>query len=331
MRSEDLPGAPGDEAAAAVNVELHAEELRVDTEVVLVAVARLKRRVIAEVRTLEVEVRREEMSLERVPTAGLASAEVDAPVDLLAEDLAKLKPGESLRVPLIEEELVLTRHPIVRRELVISKRLIDDVHTVTETVRREDAHVAFVPVAGEKDPADSAPAPDSSRPVGAETEAASVDPAGSAPQRLELHEEGLRVQVEPREVGHVEVRTGVVQAQASVPVHLHHEEIVIVEETVDVRPAPSEPRASQEYVIAEYGERATVRKQPVVVEELTLTPRSLTEERILTTDLKHEELSVEWIPAQTREPESAVEEGPGLEPGQHDTRPSRVQRRQRKR
>jgi uncharacterized protein (TIGR02271 family) len=70
----------------------------------------------------DVPVERERVRVERRPVSDAGSADI-------AED--------EIRVPLVEEELVVEKRAVVKEELIISKERIPDVETVDTEVRRE--------------------------------------------------------------------------------------------------------------------------------------------------------------------------------------------------
>lgn len=112
------------------------DELRVQrTEEELVAGTREREagsiRVRKRVRTarehIEVPIRHEEVTVERVPMEGAASeAEI-------GED--------EVVVPVIEEEVVVQKRPVVKEEVRIRKGVVEDTEVVEEDVRREEIEV----------------------------------------------------------------------------------------------------------------------------------------------------------------------------------------------
>jgi uncharacterized protein (TIGR02271 family) len=48
---------------------------------------------------------------------------------------------QEIRVPVIEEEVVITKRPVVKEELVIRTRLVTQEHVVEADVRRERVDV----------------------------------------------------------------------------------------------------------------------------------------------------------------------------------------------
>jgi uncharacterized protein (TIGR02271 family) len=127
-------------------LELTEEQLEVRTRAVPAGVVRLHKRVVSEIRMIEVTVRREELVVERVSADDLSQRRMD-PADepdetpLLAH---QLRPNESFCIPLVEEEIVVQTRPTVVEEVVVGKRLVETTQVVSATVRREQARVETI-------------------------------------------------------------------------------------------------------------------------------------------------------------------------------------------
>jgi uncharacterized protein (TIGR02271 family) len=52
-----------------------------------------------------------------------------------------MQPGETLRIPIIEEEVVVHKRPVVVEEITLGKRTIQETQEVSDTVRREQARI----------------------------------------------------------------------------------------------------------------------------------------------------------------------------------------------
>ena len=114
----------------------HDNELRVQrTEEELVAGTRereagelrVKKNVRTERESVEVPTRHEEVSVERVPLSGEASE-------------AEIGEGE-VNVPVTDEEVVVSKRPVVKEEVRIRKDVVEDTQIVEEDVRREEIDV----------------------------------------------------------------------------------------------------------------------------------------------------------------------------------------------
>jgi uncharacterized protein (TIGR02271 family) len=109
-------------------VELREEELRIEKDRVQAGEVRLRKEVVSEERTIDVPVTREEVVVERRPAAGGSEA-------------GAIDEGEEIRIPLMEEEVRVEKTPVVREEVTLKKRQVQDTEQVSETLRREEAHV----------------------------------------------------------------------------------------------------------------------------------------------------------------------------------------------
>ncbi len=111
------------------SVQLREEQLRAEKERVQAGEVRLRKEVVTEERTLEVPVTREEVVVERRPAAQgqQASGSIDE--------------GEEIRIPVMEEEVHVEKTPVVREEVSLKKRQVQSTREVSDTVRREEAHI----------------------------------------------------------------------------------------------------------------------------------------------------------------------------------------------
>jgi stress response protein YsnF len=126
------------------------EELVPRAEPVQVGEVRLVKRVVTEKRTIEVEVRHEEVSVEHHPTDASGSPLVvleyeqqhAAEVGLDSAPEPDLSGEEDVtRVPVYAEQIVVSRRPYVVEEVWVRKRRVLERRTVTGEVRREDLEV----------------------------------------------------------------------------------------------------------------------------------------------------------------------------------------------
>jgi len=134
-------------AESGASIELVEEELRARTRAVQTGEVTIRKEVVSETRTIEVPVRREELVIERRPVdrrpvdSGRANTEADPLVEQLVARLRHMRSGETLRIPIIEEEVVVHKQPVVVEEISVGKRISQETQNVSETVRREEAHV----------------------------------------------------------------------------------------------------------------------------------------------------------------------------------------------
>jgi uncharacterized protein (TIGR02271 family) len=110
-------------------VELREEELRVEKDRVQAGEVRLRKEVVAEERSIDVPVTREEVVIDRRPAASGRKAG------------GTIDEGEEVRIPLMEEEVRVEKTPVVREEVSLKKRQVQDTEKVSDTVRREEARI----------------------------------------------------------------------------------------------------------------------------------------------------------------------------------------------
>jgi len=107
---------------------LHAEKRPVETGEVTV-----RKEVHTETKTLEVPVQREEVVIERTPVHGRAATEGVAAGDI--------REGEQIRVPVREEQVNVSKEPVVTEEVKVGKRVVQDTERVSGEVRKEEVKV----------------------------------------------------------------------------------------------------------------------------------------------------------------------------------------------
>ena len=124
---------------------LVSEELVPRTQVVQVGEVIVRKTVVTEMRTIEVPVRREEIIVERsilrqplaAPSGNrfeqtATSEEPPAQTTDLGAD------EEVIRIPILEEQVTVEKHPVVREEVRVLKRRVQDVAQVSEQLRHEE-------------------------------------------------------------------------------------------------------------------------------------------------------------------------------------------------
>src|SRR5215203_472655 len=110
-----------------LRVQRTEEELAAGTREREAGELRVKKNVRTERESVEVPTRHEEVSVERVPLSGEASE-------------AQIGEGE-VNVPVTEEEVVVSKRPVVKEEVRIRKDVVEDTQIVEEDVRREEIEV----------------------------------------------------------------------------------------------------------------------------------------------------------------------------------------------
>ncbi len=110
-----------------LRVQRTEEELAAGTREREAGEIRVKKNVRTERESVEVPTRHEEVSVERVPLSGEASEAQ------IGED--------EVNVPVTEEEVVVSKRPVVKEEVRIRKDVVEDTEVVEEDVRREQVEV----------------------------------------------------------------------------------------------------------------------------------------------------------------------------------------------
>jgi uncharacterized protein (TIGR02271 family) len=110
------------------SLRLREEELRAQKQPVEAGEVHLRKDVVTEEKTIDVPTTREEVYVERRPGSGDVS---DKPIG----------EGETINVPVREEQVMVEKQPVVREEISLGKRAVQENQQVTDTVRREEAHV----------------------------------------------------------------------------------------------------------------------------------------------------------------------------------------------
>jgi uncharacterized protein (TIGR02271 family) len=113
------------ETTAEAEVVLSEERLQVDRRQRPHERVRLRKYVVTEYVTVRVPVRREEVSLERIPI----------------EDEHDSEPADGPELVLMTEEPVIEKHVVARERVRLHKDVMTAEREVTETVRREQAEV----------------------------------------------------------------------------------------------------------------------------------------------------------------------------------------------
>jgi uncharacterized protein (TIGR02271 family) len=109
-------------------VRLREEQLQASKQPVEKGAVGLHKEVVSEQQSMDVPVTHEEVYVERRPGTGQPS---DAPI---GEE-------ETYRVPVREEQVNTSKQTVDRGEIAIGKRPVQETKRVTDTVRREEAHV----------------------------------------------------------------------------------------------------------------------------------------------------------------------------------------------
>jgi len=112
-----------------LRVQRSEEELRAGTREREAGSVNVRKRVRTEREQVRVPRRREEVHVERVPVEGRERVSEDEIGD------------DEIRVPVIEEEIVVEKRPVVKEELRIRKDVVEDEEIVEEDVRKEEVEI----------------------------------------------------------------------------------------------------------------------------------------------------------------------------------------------
>jgi uncharacterized protein (TIGR02271 family) len=110
-----------------LRVQRSEEELRAGTREREAGAMRVRKRVRTDRERIEVPVRHEEVSVERVPVSG------EATEAQIGED--------EVVVPVTEEEVVVDKRAVAKEEIRVRKDVVEDTEVVEEDVRREEVDV----------------------------------------------------------------------------------------------------------------------------------------------------------------------------------------------
>ena len=125
---------PGDEDE--LRVQRVEEELRAETRERQAGGMNVRKRVRTEREQVRVPKRREEVHLERVPVEEREASEVEGRGSSGAEI------GEDeIRIPVIEEEVVVEKRPVVREEIRLRKEVVEEEEVIEEDVRKEEVDI----------------------------------------------------------------------------------------------------------------------------------------------------------------------------------------------
>ena len=126
-REEDLRGREDLRDEDELRVQRSEEELRVGTREREAGEVRIRKQVRTEREQVRVPKRREELSVERVPVDEEGTgAEIG---------------DDEVSVPVVEEEVVVEKRPVVKEEIRVRKGVVEDEQVVEEDVRKEEIDV----------------------------------------------------------------------------------------------------------------------------------------------------------------------------------------------
>lgn len=128
----NLAGAAGVTAASDTmtdqdrEIQLRAERLIVNKQRVQHGEARIRKEIVTEMKSIDVPVSHEELVIERHAVTGNRAVDAGSFAD------------ETIRIPLTEEKVTVSKETIVREEVEVGTRRVEDVAQVSDTVRHEE-------------------------------------------------------------------------------------------------------------------------------------------------------------------------------------------------
>ena len=131
---EDLPESGLLEDEDEVRVRRSEEELTVGTRERETGAVRVRKRVRTDRERIRVSKKRVDVTVERVP--------VEREIASTEEEVARPEIGEEeIVIPVVEEEVVIEKRPVIKEEIRIRKEVVEDTEVVEEDVRREEIEV----------------------------------------------------------------------------------------------------------------------------------------------------------------------------------------------
>lgn len=116
------------EASDDETLRLRQEELDITKNKVTSGEVTLSKEIIEDQKTVNVPVSHEEVVIER---RAIDNEPSDSPITS----------GETIRIPVSEEKVEVGKHTVVTGEVSAHKREVEETEQVTETLKREEAHV----------------------------------------------------------------------------------------------------------------------------------------------------------------------------------------------
>ncbi len=130
-RTTDQEATARDVNADTQTIQVHEEELEARKTAQQTGEVEVSKDVVEETETIEVPVMREEVRVERHAASG----------DTATGDHADAFSGESVRVPVMEEQVEVRKVPRAVEEVEISKVQTQDTEVVSDTVRKEQVDI----------------------------------------------------------------------------------------------------------------------------------------------------------------------------------------------
>lgn len=130
VKSSDIPVSENEEQlqkSESETIQLKEEQLDVTTNEVQTGEVRARKRIVEGTKTIQVPVRHEEIVIEQ---HNLKDDHSDNAVK-----------NKEVVIPVTEEEIKVTKHPVVKEEVSLNKEEVTDIKQVNRTVKKEDITV----------------------------------------------------------------------------------------------------------------------------------------------------------------------------------------------
>jgi uncharacterized protein (TIGR02271 family) len=111
-----------------LRVQRTEEELRAGTREREAGAVKVRKRVRTDRERLAMPKKREEVHIDKIPVEGQESTEAE-----IGDD--------EVRIPVVEEEIVVEKRPVVREEIRLRKEVVEEEEVVEEDVRKEEVDV----------------------------------------------------------------------------------------------------------------------------------------------------------------------------------------------
>lgn len=128
------PSSPNAANSGNQSMLLREEQLQAQRQPLVTSELRIRKRIITEEKTITVQVSREVVEIEQVAltdgTPPPASSDV-------TERIVNVAPGDTIRIPVREEQVFVEKRPMLVEEIIVSKRVVQENRQVSDVVRKE--------------------------------------------------------------------------------------------------------------------------------------------------------------------------------------------------
>lgn len=112
------------------SIKLREEQLNVNKQRTETGAVNLQKKVVEEQKSIDVPITHEEAYITRRPAS-----------EIMVDDSTPIGEGETIRMPLTDEKVNVTKNTVVTGEVSIGKRAVQETQQVADTVRREELNV----------------------------------------------------------------------------------------------------------------------------------------------------------------------------------------------